>query len=95
MVCPVDGCGYYGGGPMEGTVPGVKRHVKYVHGPDVYAKVQWPPIYRHGTSVYGDRLRNDGRSLQTYTFRELRVMARKRGVPQFGKNKADLIRDLS
>lgn len=43
MTCPVKGCDAgKDGGPREGTVPGIKRHVKLAHGDEAYAKAKFP-----------------------------------------------------
>lgn len=44
MPCPIAGCTQLNGGPEEGTVPGIKRHVRSKH-KDQYDTVVWPPIY--------------------------------------------------
>jgi len=44
MQCPVAGCTSLKGGPQKGSVPGVKRHVKLVHGEDVYNKLNFPAL---------------------------------------------------
>lgn len=43
-VCPIDGCTSLKGGPQKGSVPGIKRHVKMIHGVDVYDKTEFPAL---------------------------------------------------
>jgi hypothetical protein len=43
--CPVAGCtSGKDGKPQVGSVPGIKRHVKMIHGEDAYKVVIFPPI---------------------------------------------------
>lgn len=95
MVCPVDGCRYDKGRPAEGTVVGMKRHVRLVHGLVAAEQVIWPPIYLHGTSKFGDRLREEYVPPSEMTFKELRELSRKRGLSIHGKNRAALVEQLS
>lgn len=36
--CPVEGC------DVAGSIPGVKRHVKQMHGQEQYDVTAWPPL---------------------------------------------------
>ena len=76
-------------------MPGMKRHVKAAHGLKVYGRVAWPPVYRPTTSPYGGRLRGlQAARLEDMTIRDLRSLARGRGITIHGKNKALLIEEL-
>ena len=99
MRCPV-GCLSKGGiGPMTATVPGMKRHVLRVHGRMFADAVTWPPLYVDSTSAAADWLRaskvHPPKPYEEMTVKELRAAAKRRGVPQFGKNKADFIEALT
>ena len=87
MFCPDPSC------PFEGTVPGVKRHCVKRHPGLSY--IAWPATHQDPKSRWGDRLRGlEPVNVCTLSFRELRSLARRRGVSQFGKSKADLVHDL-
>lgn len=97
--CPVHGC-VWGrrGTPLHGTVPGIRRHVRAVHGDLLYGGVEWPSIYIWEPSPGGMTMllsSERGRDvLVAMSFRELRVKARERGVVQYGKSKAELIEGI-
>lgn len=38
VTCPYEGCG------VRGSIPGVKRHVKQIHGQEAYDNAGWPPL---------------------------------------------------
>lgn len=43
--CPVKGCtSGKGNKPQTGSVPGIKRHVKLVHGQEAYDKAHFPAL---------------------------------------------------
>jgi hypothetical protein len=100
MECPVTGCmSARGGAPMEGTVPGIKRHVLRVHGRSFYDAATWPALYRNSVSFWGDRVRasklTPPKPFEEMNIHELRAAAKLRGIPQRDKNKPDFIAALN
>jgi hypothetical protein len=100
MECPVTGCvSGRKGTPLDGTIPGIKRHVLKVHGRLFYEAVIWPPLYRTGTSPAGDMflasLSVPPKPFEEMNIHELRAAAKRRGIPQRDKNKADFIAALN
>jgi hypothetical protein len=82
------------GGPQEGTVPGIKRHVLLVHGEKTFKKIEWPPIRSEEQAkadhpAKGKAHKED--KLADLTVAELRERARKQGVDPLGLRKAELI----
>lgn len=66
MLCPVRGrfakrmdvpeCTSLRGKPQFGSVPGIKRHVRAVHGKAIYDEVVWPPV-RSGANAEAEKKR--------------------------------------
>jgi hypothetical protein len=72
-----------GGKPQTGSVPGIKRHFKRVHGEPAFAKAEkdglFPPI----------------RDLTKLTAEELKELAKRKNVDAAGMNKSELVAVLS
>lgn len=101
MKCPIEGCTSLRGGPQEGTVPGIKRHVLLVHGEKEFKKVEWPPIRTAKAAKEAAKAAHPAKGgkakdeLATMPVAELRAIAKKKGVDPMGLRKAELIDALS
>ena len=98
MVCPEQWCDSETDGyRLTASVPGMKRHVKAVHGMDAYRRIEWPDIYgrvRVG-DLFGERFQAREGSLALKSLNELRQEAKRRGVSPLGKSKKALYLELS
>lgn len=107
MVCPVRGrfakrlgvesCTSLRGRPQEGSVPGIKRHVRAVHGKTVFDAVVWPPLR---TGELADKERKRAAQEMAKRFRAmpvaaLRKQAARKGIEVDGKTKPALIEALT
>ena len=79
---------------LAGSVPGIKRHVKAVHGQAEYERTEWPDIYG---DVYFKGLLAPHRpgSFTAMSLNKLRREAKRRGVYPLGKSRKVLAAELS
>ena len=97
MECPAPSCDSETDGyRMRGSVPGMKRHVKAVHGMDAYRRIEWPDVYGrvHVGDLFGERFQAREGSLALKSLNELRQEAKRRGVSPLGKSKKALVVEL-
>lgn len=85
--------------PADWSIPGLKRHVRALH-PAALDLIVWPPLYADSASPGGDLIAqsltlNPMKPFEEMTVRELRAAAKRRGIPQFGKNRKDFIDALT
>lgn len=94
MECPALVCMSANGYRMSGSVPGVKRHVKAVHGLALYEETTWPDIHGevHGTNLFAAPRPG---SLFAMSINDLRREAKRRGVYPLGKSRKALAVELS
>lgn len=88
MTCPATGC------EVEGTVPGVKRHVTRMH-PDMKGQVEWPPLRTGENAALEEKVREDGTTLENLNLDDLRAMAKAKGIAPAGMKKDELVAALS
>ena len=59
--CPVPGCCFgRGGRPVSGTLPGIRRHVRQVHGGFAYRRIAWCSANVWEGSPWSEELRLAG-----------------------------------
>ena len=91
MECPAPSCDSETDGyRLRGSVPGMKRHVKAVHGMDAYRRIDWPDIY--GRVSFDFPVAKD--SLTRKSINDLRKEAKRRGVSPLGKSRKALVIEL-
>ena len=73
---------------VELTVPGMRNHVRRVHGEDAYRRMKWPPIYR------GARWKVKPGTIPAMNLNELRQEAVRLGVNHHRMGKEQLRRML-
>ena len=97
MACPAPSCDSETGYRLSGSVPGMKRHVKLVHGMDAYRRIEWPDIYGRVPvgDLFGERFQAQEGSLALKSLNELRQEAKRRGVSPLGRSKKALYLELS
>ena len=100
MTCPIKGCTHWLS-ETPGTVPGVKRHVRAIHGYEAFDRVKWPPTYAESSGkAIALALRKSTSSkpkskLDSLTIVELRSRAKKKGIKITGLKKDELVEALS
>jgi hypothetical protein len=74
---------------VELTVPGMKLHIRRVHGEAAYRRIKWPPL--HAGPVRRQPTRD---SIATMTLNELRREAKRLGIDSQGMSKYELGRAI-
>lgn len=72
------------------TVPGMKKHVKQVHGEDAYMLVKWPPIHQ-GSPVFR---KAPAGTIAAMSINELRQEAARVGIDPRGLSRKELGREI-